>query len=238
MSGRHPKDVQADKYALRALRHLKLRAPWLLEHQVAVPQLTFSEQTIAETRKWIESRGFLLPPGWPKRNRIRHTRFELWAPKLPRDLEIHNEYRKENLGDLRLIVDVDGDGPRCLTRFAGAQRSSLRPLTYEQALAQERFQFYPIEPEADIDRLIDFIDAILDDRVVILRSVHYGEIGHGSALFPLTGDHFVESHKPINEQLKRLGGRSLEHAAEAIIYTWSGDGDRVLVEPSYDDPPR
>lgn len=220
---RHRQQVE---YFRRAERWLARTAKWLRRYRtMRTGVLSIDRPDIVNARTLALAKGFLARQGIPwtySRRRQRQRRFAeylLEAPNQPRLLQLHNEFRKDQLQSLRMRIEIDGTSDRCVLQYAGFSFYSGRLRSGDAG------------PEADIGAVLHLVRRVLADELVLLRYVRWDEIGHGSGLFPVMSDVLVES-----ASLEPPPGYSkLDRAAEAIVYTWSGDGDLQLIAPRYEE---
>lgn len=220
---RHRQQVE---YFRRAERWLVRTAKWMQRYRTKrTGVLSIDRPDIVNARTLGLAKEFLARQGIPwtySRRRQRKRRFAeyiLDAPNQPRMLQIHNAFREEQRPSLRMRIEIDGTSDRCVLQYAGFSLYSGRLRTGDAS------------PEADIGVVLDQVRRILAEELVLLRSVRWDEIGHGSGLFPVTSDVLVES-----ANLEPPPGRAkLDGAAEAIIYTWSGQGDQQMIAPRYEE---
>jgi hypothetical protein len=88
-----------------------------------------------------------------------------------------------------------------------------------------------LESDLDIEYVISIAEAIITDRLVLMRFVRREHTGYAGDLYAVTRDVIVEPTDPIQYPPETP---PLEDALEAIMYTWTGEGDRYLIEPRYD----
>lgn len=215
---------------------LDRQAPWLKAHQsprrgrdkvVVAPQLRTQDGTaLGPLRSWAR----LLTP-WRWRPEPVFTDYFVSAPHQPRSIRIQHMYSRERIKPLDMSIAIDGPSQSCSLDYAGTRVDGrLRFATDEWSTSIVEHLSLK-KAASDIECVLGVANAIIEARLVLLCYVHrstgyWTEDTHCS-----TFDALVSSSDPA-----RLPPcvPSFDDALEAIIYTWTGDDDRHLIEPRYD----
>lgn len=233
--------LQVD-YFHRAEKQLLRRAKWLKKFKTSRTGLLhvdhpgfLTESDFAAAEAILKRHGMQARPRSRWRRDRKYADFVIDAPHQPRALQVQTPYHREQLRPLRMTIVIDGGMNRCVLYYAGFIRMSGSRWSLDQQQAFLRTNSFPVEPEADIDFILEEAAAIFDERSMLLRLVCWDEIGMGSGLYPLAGDMLVEAREPL---VTPPAYPTLDRAAEAILYSWSGVGDRWIVEPRYEEARR
>jgi hypothetical protein len=214
---------------------LDRQAPWLKAHQsprherdkvVVAPELRNEDRTaFGPLRSWAS----LLSP-WRRLEPVL-TEYCVPAPDQPRPLRIQHAYSREQIKPLDMTIAIDGRSQGCALRYAGCEWAGGRRFATDgwSAIVCERLLLDA--SMSDIECVLRVADAIMADRLVLLRYVrrspgYWTEVTHCSTFDALVA--------PDDPALLPPRSPALDDALEAIIYTWTGDGDRYLIEPRYD----
>jgi hypothetical protein len=203
-------------------RHLSHRCPWLKEHKLPpnLNPLNFTKADISKAQSVLAKHGFTMRP-YKSFFKHPHTiEYDIQAPRQPRPLQVLRAYNRDKLRTLQARIVIRAD--RCELEWAGAMISSSRLIPFSNfTISQSQ-----LKPTADIDYLIDILEAIKADRVCLLRAVQDQELGHAGPSVRMAYDRFIDLEHELEDQ---IATHAPEHAKEAILYSWSGFQDIDLM---------
>ncbi len=229
---KHEEKVQ---YLTGAQHYLHRRAPWIKQHKTprtgsalldGMIDISDIEKAAALVRKWGRT-----PPPQRMLKIPTFAEYVLDAPVQPRTLTVKNSFRSDSIKPLRLVVQINGSAQQCTVRYANWSWSSGLRTTLPAVTEFLRRGALLAESDIDIEYVLSIAEAIVTDRLALMRFVRREHYGYAGDLRAITRDVIVKPTDPIQFP---PGTPTIDDALEAIIYTWTGDGDRYLIEPRYD----
>lgn len=227
-----PSRLPVDTFRRSCEERIRQRLPQLLAFQTPRTTRHLFNISPEQRREALERlRAIGIPP---ERSSLLHDphnilEYVVDAPKQPRPLVVKRAYRKDKLPPLRLTIMIDEEFRRCTLQYGLTSVTTDQLYGFYGDRVFARFGGKVMRGPHEIDALLSLAELIIADQIMLMRHVYFGEIGHGSGLYALKLDSLVTLPPALNQ----LGGHRFEHMAEAIIYTWSGEGDHHFIEPRY-----
>jgi hypothetical protein len=222
-------------YLTGSQHYLHRRAPWIKQHKTprtgsalldGMIDMSDIEKATALVRKW----GRTPPPlHWLQTPTL--AEYVIDAPAQPRPLTVRNFFQRDSIKPLRLVIQIDGSAQQCAVRYANWSWSSGVRTTDPKTTDFLRRAALFSESDIDIEYVLSIAEAIITDRLALMRLVRREHYGYAGDLRAITRDVIAEPTDPIQFPPRTP---TLDDALEAIIYTWTGEGDRYLIEPRYD----
>ena len=154
------------------------------------------------------------------------------APNQPRVLRPQEVPDRGPGWKLELRIDISSSPCHCRLAFGGLdlRSTALRPQQLINSLVGAGV--FAKQPADDIDDVLSLAEAFVEERLVLLRFIRIGEIGHGSGPKVIASDFAATPVVPTQTLPPHV---RFEEAAEVILYSWTGASDRHLVPPRYGD---
>lgn len=159
--------------------------------------------------------------------------YHLTMPGQPRALRVGPAWSERPSDRVDLAVKVDGH--RLILSWGVSCILSDNRRTFEERASLLRAGGpWPLDPIADARWISDRVNAILDEREVLLRIVRYDEHGMGGPWRNTLYDVVIPA-EPAAVSIPPQYGTKWE---EAIVYSWYGARDRQLQPKPYPRPTR
>jgi hypothetical protein len=141
-----------------------------------------------------------------------------------------NKYRRLKFD---LSIEIDGASLRTTLTWCGREVCSTDRFSDQPRRERLNVSKRTGDPEEDGAYIASFLSDILDDSLVLLRYVVFGEIGeyHSAHVGPLSVSCLLDLKN--GQRRTTQWDPDIRYAAEGHLYSWSGTADAEAIVPRY-----